>query len=80
MWLTNSGCERCGEHAAEVGCDACGEKMCCACTNMLDVVVKDSKGNMYLHMCDDCVKLVDVSRTIYEGPKLVVDNTRKKDV
>jgi hypothetical protein len=84
-WLTNSGCERCGIHAAEVSCDACGEKMCCECTNMLDCAIKDSKGNLYLHLCDDCVKNVsmigmDVPRPVYTGPRLVIDNTRKNDV
>ena len=77
MWLT-SGCERCAEASAEVKCDACGEKMCCECAVMLGIAIYDSKGNLYLHMCLDCEGNINDDCTYYEGPKLVVDNTRKK--
>jgi hypothetical protein len=84
-WLNNAGCERCGMTSADVSCDACGEKMCCECTNMLDAAITDSKGNLYLHLCDDCIKNVNMAspsqeRPVYTGPRLVIDNTRKKDV
>jgi hypothetical protein len=76
MWLTR-GCERCGMTSADVKCDACGEPMCCDCANMLNCAALDSKGNVYLHMCDDCVTLVNDDHTVYSGPRLVIDNARQ---
>jgi hypothetical protein len=81
-WLNNSGCERCGVASADVSCDACGEKLCCECANILNCALTDSKGNLYLHMCDDCADQIstDEEGMVYNGPRLVIDNTRKKDV
>jgi hypothetical protein len=75
-WLTR-GCERCGNTSADVRCDACAEPMCCGCAVMLGVAITDSKGNLYLHMCPECATLINDDLTIYEGPRLVIDNTRQ---
>ncbi len=76
-WLF-PGCENCGEATAEVSCDACGEKLCCDCANILNCAIADTEGNLITHLCDDCAAQMEKDATAYEGLRLIVGG--KKDV